>query len=355
MPKKRTRPKNLLPFRLNVLVVLVMLLILSLLLLIGFSRLLGQPETSDTSNDLPPAAEARAQSNPLLLGAFIPNSSTDLSNINQFVDTTGQQPAIVMWFQGWEDNARFDPARMNAVAERGARPMVTWEPWDAGKEATQPEYTLRSIASGEHDAYIRQWARDAAAWDRPFYLRFAHEMNGDWYPWGVNANGNTSAQYKAAWIHVHDIFRQEGATNVRWVWAPSAEVFGNGTTLNEVYPGDNYVDWVALDGYNWGDTRSWSEWTSLAELFGPAYNALTRMTDKPVMIAETASAEAGGDKAAWIRDGLIRDIPLKLPQVEAVIWFNTDKEADWQVSSSAQALEAYREVATSRLYGGSPS
>jgi beta-mannanase len=259
-----------------------------------------------------------------------------------------------MWFQGWENNGEFDEPRLDAVAKRGAMPMVTWEPWNHRRGVKQPKYALRKVAAGRHDAYIRRWARDAAAWNKPLYVRFAHEMNGNWYPWGANVNGNTKTDYKNAWRRVVRIFRQEGATKVRWVWSPSAEVLGNGVVFDEIYPGDDYVDWVALDGYNWGTTRSGSDWTSLAELFDPSYDALTAMTNKPVMIAETASAEAGGDKAAWIREGLLKDVPSRLPRVEAVIWFNTDKEANWRVDSSVRALEAYRDVATSPLYGGLP-
>ncbi len=356
MPKKGTRKKRTYPSPFNPggLVILVSSLVLGSLVLIG-TLLLAEPVAApNTRDDSLPSAETRAHSDPLALGVFLPDAAEDPSSIDRFADTTGKRPAIVMWFQGWENDGEFDEPRLDAVSRRGAMPMVTWEPWNHRQEVKQSKYALRKIASGKHDAYIRRWARDAAAWDKPLYLRFAHEMNGSWYPWGVQVNGNTRAQYVAAWRHVVRIFRQEGATKVRWVWSPSAEVLGNGVAFEEIYPGDDYVDWVALDGYNWGTTRSHSDWTSLAKLFGPSYDVLTAMTDKPIMIAEMASAEAGGDKAAWIRDGFLEGVPSRLPKVEAVVWFNSDKEADWRVDSSVRALEAYRDVATSPLYGGLP-
>ncbi len=208
---------------------------------------------------------------------------------------------------------------------------------------------MSTIIRGDHDVYIRQWAKDAAAYGEPIYLRFDQEMNLSRFPWGVGVNGNTSDQYVAAWRHVHDIFRQEGATNVRWVWSPNVSN-GSSTPFAQVYPGDAYVDWVALDGYNWGTTQSWSRWTSLADVFGPSYDALVRMTNKPIMIAEVGCAEAGGDKAAWIRQGFLQEVPSKLPRVRAIVYSNGDWDADWRVESSPAALDAFREVASYPTY-----
>ncbi len=67
-------------------------------------------------------------------------------------------------------------------------------------------------------------------------------MNAGWFPWGVGTNGNTTTDYVTAWRHIHDIFEQEGATNVRWVWAPNVKP-GLPTPYAELYPGDDYVDW----------------------------------------------------------------------------------------------------------------
>jgi beta-mannanase len=286
----------------------------------------------------------------IALGAQPEGAPWDPAKIDQFTNKVGTSPKIVMWYESWSDTG-FSAARMEAVTSRGGMPMMTWEPWNFRLGRDQSAYALRTIVRGDHDAYVRQWARDARAWGKPLYLRFAHEMNGNWYPWSPGVNGNTAAEYVAAWRHIHSIFQQEGATNVRWVWSPNVAT-GSSTPFAEVYPGDAYVDWVALDGYNWGTTQSWSNWQSLASVFGPSYDALVKMTNKPMMIAETASAEAGGDKAAWIRQGLLSDLPTRFPRVRAVIWFDLNKETDWRVNSSPTALAAYKEVATSPTYQG---
>lgn len=203
-----------------------------------------------------------------------------------------------------------------------------------------------------HDAYIARWAKDAAAWGKPFYLRFAHEMNGKWQPWSPGVNGNTSAEFVAAWRRVHDIFEGEGATNVRWVWSPYVAC-ADCTAFGRVYPGDRYVDWVALDGYNRGTSQGWSRWQTMAQMFGRSYDAVTRLAPrKPFMIAEVGSAEAGGDKAAWISTALDKTIPDRMPKIRAIVWFSSNKETDWRVDSSGASLRAYRQVAANPSYSG---
>jgi hypothetical protein len=293
----------------------------------------------------------------IALGAWVPGAPWDAAQLDAFATKIGRMPAVVQWYQGWVNpdpaNTRFNPTLMNTITSRGAMPLLTWEPWDYTKGVNQPAFALRTIAAGDHDAFIHQWARDAAAWGQPFYLRFAHEMNGDWVSWGQGVNGNTSADYIAAWQHVVTIFRQEGATNVRWVWSPNIHYDGL-VPFTQLYPGDAWVDWVALDGYNWGTSQPWSNWQSFAQIFGSSYTMLTGMTSKPVMISETASAEQGGDKAGWITQGLLTDLQTTFPRVRALIWFseNTTSQADWRVDSSTASLTAFRAVAANPAFQG---
>ena len=151
---------------------------------------------------------------------------------------------------------------------------------------------------------------------------------------------------------MHDIFEKEGATNVRWVWSPYVSC-GSSTAFGKVYPGDGYVDWVALDGYNWGTSQRWSSWQSMAQIFAKSYDAVTRLAPrKPFMIAEVASAEAGGNKAAWISTAFNKTIPDRMPKTRAIIWFSSNKETDWRIDSSGASLRAYRKVAANPSYGG---
>lgn len=284
----------------------------------------------------------------LALGVFLAGSPEDAARIDRYTQLVGKSPAILMWYHDWAHGG-FNRGIMDGIVSRGIMPMVTWEPWDYTGGIVQPAYALRTIAAGTYDDYIRQYARDSKAWGQPYYLRFAHEMNGDWYPWGRGISGNTPADYIAAWRHVHDIFREEGATNVRWVWSPNV-ADANSTPFAQVYPGDNYVDWIGVVGYNWGASYSWSGWVSFAALFGPSYAQLAALSPRPIMITEVGCSETGGDKAAWILQGLLNDLPLRFPRVRAVLWFNANQEADWAITTSPSALEAYKRVVSSPLY-----
>jgi hypothetical protein len=287
----------------------------------------------------------------IALGASVggyPSYPLNPRPLDNYISMTQKTPAVVNWFQDWSGG--FVVEHFEDVSRRGAIPMVTWSPQDYpknGNTVKQPDYALRTITAGNHDSYIRNYARNAAAWGKPMYLRFAHEMNGNWYPWSPGVNGNTSAQYVASWRHVHKIFEQEGATNVRWVWSPNIALSYT-TPFAEVYPGDAYVDWVGIDGYNWGG----SQWTSFADVFGPSYRTLARMTRKPIMIAETGSVESGGNKARWIRRALLNDVPQSFPRIKAVLWFSINYDRDWRVNTTPESLTAYKGVVSSPLYRG---
>jgi beta-mannanase len=183
-------------------------------------------------------------------------------------------------------------------------------------------------------------------------VRFGHEMNGTWYPWSEARNGNRSGEFAAAWRHVRAIFESVGARNVAWVWSPNA-VYPGSLRLEGLYPGNDQVDWVAIDGYNWGtNPLRRNVWQSFADLFGPTYAALgTIAPTKPVMIAETGSTEHGGSKAGWIADAVGVQVPRRFPRIRAFLWFNVNDEGfDWVVETSSAATAAFARAISSGPY-----
>ncbi len=266
-------------------------------------------------------------------------TADDLFEVNAFEQAAGAHASVVLWYADWA-SAKIDPAQLRAVAQRGATPEITWEPWDyrVGLHHAQPGYTLASIISGRHDAYIRGVARTLRAFGRPVLLRFAQEMNGDWYPWGVGINGNRPGQFAAAWRHVHDLFGAAGATNVRWVWSPVARY---GVALSTAqYPGAGYVDVIGLSGFNGGSALPWTGWRSFASLFDASLATVHALAPaKPVQISEVGSAASGGSKANWI-SAMFADLAHH-PEVRTVIWFDVDKQTDWRITSSPAAARAF--------------
>ena len=108
----------------------------------------------------------------------------------------------------------------------------------------------------------------AKAWGHPFFLRFDWEMNTNWFP-AASTRTATAGEYVRMWRHVHDIFTQVGATNVTWVWCPNVEYRRLRQAAAELYPGDAYVDWTCLDGYNWGTNPRRDAWRSFTTVFRP--------------------------------------------------------------------------------------
>ena len=278
-------------------------------------------------------------------------SASNLTKLTAFEADAGKKAAIVMWFQAWaEPNEKdFNTALMTAVRNHGSIPLVTWDPWDYTQGADQPQYTLQNIINGTFDNYISMFAQDAKVWDHPFFLRFAHEMNDQWPPWSEQVNGNKAGQYVQAWRHVHDIFTAKGVKKVSWVWCPG--VGANINTLRKLYPGDSYVDWVCMDGYNYGGRHG----KSFYSIFNQTYQNLRMITSKPQMIAETGSSEQGGSKAPWITDAYSQQLPIKFPNIKAIVWFNVDQTKeqegiDWRIESSPAAQHAFATALKSSVF-----
>jgi len=261
----------------------------------------------------------------------------DLGEVNAFEAVAGTHVGIVQWFADWR-HGRVDVAQLRAVAARASTPQITWEPWDTARGGSrQPAYTLASIIHGRHDAYIRSWAHDLRQYGGPVLLRFAQEMNGAVYPWAEKMNGNRPGEYARAWRHVHDIFTAEGATNVRWVWCPVT-----GTVVTRQYPGDRYVDVVALSGFNGGTALPWGDWRTFADAFNAPLKSLRRLAPhKPVQISEVGTATAGGNKPLWIKQ--MFDYVEGHTWIRSVLWFDLPKQTDWRVATSPAAEHAFAE------------
>ncbi|MBN1405122.1 MAG: hypothetical protein JW946_01230 [Candidatus Omnitrophica bacterium] len=106
------------------------------------------------------------------------------------------------------------------------------------------------------------------------------------------------------------------------------------------YPGDKYVDFIGLDGYNWGNTKTWSRWRSFKEIFEGRLRELENITAKPVIISEFSSTSSGGDKALWIKEAF-RCIE-KHKNIAAFVLFNVDKETDWSFAPDTEWGEELR-------------
>lgn len=283
---------------------------------------------------------------PLRFGAATPSGYGSAAELDQVATIAGEGPSIIHAYCDW--TCSVPTSGLAYVASRGATPLLTWEPWNASVGGTaQPAYALSAIYGGTYDSYIGQWANGLKAYGGPVLLRLAHEMNGNWYPWSEQVNGNAPGDYVKAFQHVRGLFASAGVTNVQWVWCPNVPYTGS-TDLAGLYPGDGYVDLVGLDGYNWGTTQSWgSTWVMPDALFGQGLSELAAIAPTTrVLIAETASAEQGGDKATW-NQALIQYLSAN-PSIMGFAWFDLNKEVDWRIDSSSSSASAFAAALAAR-------
>ncbi len=264
------------------------------------------------------------------------------SSVADFADASNARVGVVSFYANWRHDRNLPTGWLDEIHAMGAVPMIGWEPWDPdGDLKVQPDYQLRDIIDGHHDWLIDRWAWQAAEYGKPIMMRFAHEMNGDWYPWSELVNGNGPGEYAAAWRHVHSRFEAAGADNVVWVWNPNVETPWS-TPMAQLWPGDDVVDFAAIDGYNAGTALPWGGWRSAESVIGSIALPELRSVvgDVPIVIGETGSTESGGDKAGWIADLFIW-LEREHPDISMVIWFDESKETSWNVGSSPASAGSF--------------
>jgi hypothetical protein len=319
----------------------------------------GTPFFSTPTPDAPPSSAPESggptsSAREVLWGAEIGPQFTgtqapwDMNAVTDFQRTVGKAPSIVAFNLPFEECAsscsygELPTKQLSAIRGYGAIPMLNWASMSSPLAVDEPSFRLANVANGTFDEYIRSFALAVKAWGHPMFLRFNWEMNGDWFPWAQDANGNQPADYVAAWRHVHDIFVSVGATNVTWVWCPTVDPNHEFGSLAALYPGTAYVDWTCLDGYNFGTLRSPHGWSTFKQTFSTTYEQIVEKIapDKPLMIGEVASSEHGGSKGAWITE-MFNEIANVDVKVQAVVWFDWAQEGDWPIETSPASTAAF--------------
>ncbi|MFL6130097.1 MAG: glycoside hydrolase family 26 protein [Mycobacteriales bacterium] len=258
------------------------------------------------------------------------------SELDALSRKAGAHPSLLQFFVKWNQDFRPDAVAM--CYHQHALPLLSWEPWAGARYGeSQPAFALRKISTGAYDPYITRFATAVRNQRWPVAIRFAHEMNGFWYPWSEGRSGNRPGDFVQAWRHVHDVFGRVGATNVIWVWSPNIVRPVPRVGLRQLYPGDKYVDWAGMVGYGAGERTA-------AEVFDPTIAVLRAFTRKPLLITETG-AQPGPAKAAWTAS-----LFPWLRQHRDVIgftWFELSPaegaSADWRFTADPRAEKAFHD------------
>lgn len=218
-----------------------------------------------------------------------------------------------------------------------------------------PEYALNKsimygLLKGEYDDYLHSFARSMAEYGKPVLFRLNNEMNGDWCGYSAYYSSQDPELYKAFWRYLYEVFHQEGADNVLWVFNPNDKSFPDFKWNHAMmyYPGDEYVDIIGLTGYNTGNYYPGEYWRDFQSIYAGLYNDYRNyFGDKPFIITEFGASTYGGNKADWIKTAMEQ---LKhYPQIKLAVWWN---HIDWDGGKKARIYRLEDEASISAFKEG---
>lgn len=297
-----------------------------------------------------------AEADGVLFGAYAqPRNGQSAKGAVQALEADlGSTLPIVRDFAKWDSN--LDNPFTNWVVDGERRLMISVKP----KRKNGQEIPWSQIAAAEpgskiYDEMVRL-AQGAKGLDGEIWMTFHHEPEAK----DRQTFGN-SAEYKAAWRKIHDVFAAEGV-EAKWVWTMTSWSFevasSDRRSAGKWYPGDPYVDYLGADPYNWNQCRGNTKetWTSLERIIAPFVEFAEQHPDKQLVLPEFGSDEGSrGQKAAWLDD--VRSY-LKRPgnaeKFAAVIYFHDVHEDNaactWWLDSSSETLAAARRLAADPFF-----
>jgi mannan endo-1,4-beta-mannosidase len=264
------------------------------------------------------------------VGMFSTGLASSYSSATSFNQATGAHVNIAAYYSGWGEP--FQTQFADRAWQHGALTLVDIDPYSGSAN-------MSAISDGRYDAYLRSLASKVAEFGHPVIISFAHEMNGSWFHYGYKYVA--PSVFIAAYRHVHDVFEESGGEKVIWMWTVNIPSAGQtSTSVDEWYPGDSYVDWVGIDGYDWSASRTFTQ------TFGTTLSQVRGLTNRPVLISETSvlpTSKAAMQVTSWFQ-GIESDHLLGL------VWFDIDKASktgttdthDWRLENDPPALAAFR-------------
>jgi cellulose synthase (UDP-forming) len=234
---------------------------------------------------------------------------------------------LLLYYNGWGE--AFDTQYATVADAHGATLVVDLDP--TGK------LSVSQIAAGDGDAWLRSYAESVESFGDPVVISFGHEMNGDWYQWGHTHA--SAADFIAAWRHVVDVFRSVGASNVTWLWTVNATNPGLDPSVRQWWPGQQWVNWVGIDGYYYrpGDTFS--------TVIGATLDEIRQFTNAPALVAETAVGTTS------LRETQIKGLlaGVKADHMLGFVWFNVAQHdgiyhQDWHLQDDPAAVAEFKIV-----------
>ncbi len=258
------------------------------------------------------------------LGVAEANEIASYQPISEFAATVGRQPNLVLYY-----TAIGTPFYVRLASDALAHGATTFVQVNPGS------ISLSAVAAGREDQYLRSFADSVRSFGHPVVIGFAPEMNASWYTWGWHHT--SPATWIAAWRHVVTLFRQQGASNVTWLWTVTTDVPGMTGPIQRWWPGSAYVDWVGVDGYYYYAS------STFATVFSKTINQVRALTTKPLLLSETGIGQMAG-QAAKMADLFAG---IRASRVLGFVWFDESQHGgvyhqDWRLEGHPGAIAAFR-------------
>lgn len=394
---KESKNRKIIPF-IFILIVIPLTTVLALAQQNFFSR------ASELAVNEAPAVTTRE---PLVMGMSLPESlaskdgreTQTLAAIDAIAKPVAQggvgyyPGTFSIWTDFNEPPGEFAPrasfpstALLKGLDDRNITPVIFMEPVGPGIRRSDGDineamkYSNNSIVNGSFDTFLIAWAQGAKAYGKPVILRYAQEMNGNWFPWSVGQPapkdkdgkyvyynlGNTKANYISAWRHIYNTIHPI-APNVKFYWCPF-QLFD--TNSFSFFPGVSYVDYIGFNAYQWNGNSG----GTMKNLYGPSINFLRGLpglpknadgTSKiPIIIGETGIASSPRStttyRKTWLGDGY-RNIYSQFHDVRAILYFNFDmtnlfgrvaQQVNWDLKASPEIRTTYAGLASDPKFQG---
>ncbi|MEV0584222.1 hypothetical protein [Nonomuraea sp. NPDC050310] len=232
--------------------------------------------------------------------------------------------------------------------------LINWKP--------SFDHTWAEIAEGALDSRIdRLAAHLRTRFPERFFLTVHHEPEDDVSP--AEGSGMTADDYAAMFRHVVLRLRERGVRNavtvMTYMGAPN---WASQSWFERLYPGDDVVDWVAMDPY--ADARV-ADFSGLVNKTRREYAQWPgfyrwmqrRFPGKPIMVAEWGVFERPGQPD--FKPAFFDSVRAQLggyPQIKALVYFDSPRapRGDTRFDVTPRAAEAFARLARDRRFHATP-
>lgn len=275
--------------------------------------------------------------------------STSTAGLAEWTAATGQRPHVISIYKTGAWNGVFTTAEAAYFDPGGgaahAIPFLHWKINSGGA-------TWAQVGSGARDTDIDNFCTGIKTYGRKCFMTLHHEPEDNV---GGAGSGMTKADYKAMWTRFKARCVANSVTNlvfvIQYVGYSADAVNSVGQGFEDMYPGDDIIDWIGWDPYNktnparttWGqivneNIAGTSGWTGF-------YNwATTRHPSKPLMICETGAGITFNGamtpaQAATCYNGWAATTE-DFPQIRAVVFWNSKAAYDYFITKSGREVAA---------------